>query len=66
MPAFLKDGLLKPATRSNDVAEYVLSLTGKPTDAAAAARGKPIFADQLRRLPWRRTARATTSSARRT
>ena len=43
MPAFLKDGLLKPA-QVNDVAEYVLSLTGKSTDAAAAARGKPIFA----------------------
>ncbi len=42
MPAFLKDGLLKPQ-QVNDVAEYVLSLSGKSTNSAAAARGAPIF-----------------------
>lgn len=44
MPAFGRDGILKPAEIS-DVAEYVLSLSGKSTDAAAAGRGGKLFAD---------------------
>ena len=44
MPAFLKDGILKPE-QVNDVAEYVLSLTGRSTDATAAARGHKVFTD---------------------
>jgi cytochrome c oxidase cbb3-type subunit 3 len=39
------DGPLKPA-QINDVAEYVLSLTKRSTDAKAAARGAKIFAEQ--------------------
>lgn len=45
MPAFLKDELLTRA-QVGDVADYVLSLSGKPHDAAAAARGKAVFAEQ--------------------
>ena len=46
MPTFGgPDGPLKPA-QINDVAEHVLSLTKRSTDAAAAARGAKIFADQ--------------------
>jgi len=44
MPRFGIDGLLKP-DQINDVAEYVLSLTGKSTDPAAASRGASLFAD---------------------
>ena len=33
-------------SRSSDVGEFVLSLTGKATDKAAAARGQPVFAAQ--------------------
>ncbi len=44
MPRFGADGVLKP-DQINDVAEYVLSLSAKPTDAAAAGRGEKIFAD---------------------
>ena len=43
MPAFLKDGILKPE-QINDLAEYVLSFSHRSTDAAAAARGKALFA----------------------
>lgn len=45
MPAYGRDELL---TREeiNDVAEYVLSLSGSGEDAAAAARGEVIFAEQ--------------------
>ncbi len=43
MPAFGKLGMLKPE-QVNDVAEYVLSLSGTADDEAAAARGGPIFA----------------------
>jgi cytochrome c oxidase cbb3-type subunit 3 len=43
MPAFGKLGMLKPA-QVNDVAEYVLSLSGNATDEAAAGRGQPLFA----------------------
>lgn len=45
MPRFGVDGALTPA-QINDVAEYVLSLTKHSTDAAAASRGQPIFAEQ--------------------
>lgn len=44
MPRFGLDGLLKPAEIA-DTAQYVLSLSGHSTDAAAAERGKTIFAD---------------------
>lgn len=45
MPRFGADGLLTPA-QVNDVAEHVLSLTGRATDEAAAGRGAEIFAEQ--------------------
>ncbi|MBX6740895.1 MAG: cytochrome-c oxidase, cbb3-type subunit III [Acetobacteraceae bacterium] len=44
MPRFLADGMLT-AAQVNDVAEHVLSLTGRATDAAAAERGAAIFAE---------------------
>lgn len=44
MPAFGKDGILEKA-QINDVAEYVLSLSGQSADSTAAARGKTVFAD---------------------
>lgn len=44
MPRFGLDGILKPAEIA-DTAQYVLSLSGHSTDAAAAERGKKIFAD---------------------
>jgi cytochrome c oxidase cbb3-type subunit 3 len=44
MPRFLADGMLT-AAQVNDVAEHVLSLTGRATDPAAAARGAPLYAD---------------------
>ncbi|PHK94644.1 cytochrome-c oxidase, cbb3-type subunit III [Pseudoroseomonas rhizosphaerae] len=44
MPRFLADGLLKPA-QVNDVAEHVLSLSGRAADQAAAARGAAVFAE---------------------
>jgi cytochrome c oxidase cbb3-type subunit 3 len=44
MPRFGADGILKPE-QIDDVAEYVMSLSGTSTDAAAAARGAPIFAE---------------------
>jgi cytochrome c oxidase cbb3-type subunit 3 len=44
MPRFGVDGILK-AEQINDVAEFVLSLTNKSTDEAAAQRGAPIFAE---------------------
>ncbi|MBW8269104.1 cytochrome-c oxidase, cbb3-type subunit III [Caldovatus aquaticus] len=44
MPRFLADGLLS-AAQVNDVAEYVLSLSGRATDQAAAARGAAIYAE---------------------
>ena len=44
MPRFLADGILtKP--QINDVAEYVLSLSGKSTDKAAADKGAALFAE---------------------
>jgi cytochrome c oxidase cbb3-type subunit 3 len=44
MPAFLADGILTSG-QVGDVAEHVLSLSGRSTAPAAAARGKPLFAD---------------------
>lgn len=44
MPRFLADGLLKQA-QVNDVAEHVLSLSGRATDQAAATRGAAIYAE---------------------
>jgi len=44
MPRFGVDGILKPAEIA-DAAQFVLSLSGRSTDQAAAARGKQIFAD---------------------
>ncbi|MCC7271677.1 MAG: cytochrome-c oxidase, cbb3-type subunit III [Alphaproteobacteria bacterium] len=45
MPRFGADALLTPAQIS-DVAEHVLSLSGRSTNAAAAGRGKATYADQ--------------------
>ena len=45
MPKFGLDQMLDKK-QINDVAEYVLSLTGKSTDKAAAASGKAIFDEQ--------------------
>ncbi|GAB4367404.1 MAG: cytochrome-c oxidase, cbb3-type subunit III [Kiloniellaceae bacterium] len=45
MPAFGDDQILE-RDQINDVAEYVLSLSSSATDAAAAARGESIFAEQ--------------------
>jgi cytochrome c oxidase cbb3-type subunit 3 len=45
MPNFGVDQVLKPA-QINDVAEFVLSLSGRSTDAAAAKRGAPVFDEQ--------------------
>jgi len=44
MPRFLADGMLT-APQVNDVAEHVLSLTNRATDAAAAERGAVLFAE---------------------
>ncbi|MBT5416137.1 MAG: cytochrome-c oxidase, cbb3-type subunit III [Rhodospirillaceae bacterium] len=44
MPRFGADELLEPA-QIDDVAEYVLSLTGQETDKAAAERGQEVFMD---------------------
>jgi len=44
MPRFGADEMLT-RPQINDTAEYVLSLSNRSTDAAAAARGKQIFAD---------------------
>jgi cytochrome c oxidase cbb3-type subunit III len=44
MPNFGTDGLLTPAQIA-DVADYVLSLSQRSTDAAAAERGKTVFAE---------------------
>jgi cytochrome c oxidase cbb3-type subunit 3 len=45
MPAFGRDEILEPAQIS-DVTDFVLSLSGGAGDAAAAERGKAIFAEQ--------------------
>ena len=44
MPAFVADGVLTSA-QAGDVAEYVLSLSGRATAPAAAARGQALFTD---------------------
>lgn len=44
MPRFLADGVLN-VEQVNDVAEYVLSLGNRATDAAAAQRGQALFAE---------------------
>jgi cytochrome c oxidase cbb3-type subunit 3 len=43
MPAFGRDGMLKP-DQVDDLTDYVLALSGGKHDAAAAARGAPLFA----------------------
>jgi len=43
MPAFGKLGILKP-DQVSDVSEYVLSLSGREGDEAAAERGQTVFA----------------------
>jgi cytochrome c oxidase cbb3-type subunit 3 len=45
MPRFGADALLTPP-QINDVAQYALSLTNAATDAEAAKRGAPVFAEQ--------------------
>ncbi len=45
MPKYGLDELLEPK-QIEDAAEYVLSLTNRATDTAAAGRGKAIFAEQ--------------------
>ena len=45
MPRFGLDTLLEPG-QIDDAAEFVLSLSGRPTNSAAAERGKSLFADQ--------------------
>ena len=45
MPRYGLDKLLDDA-EIDDVAEYVLSLSGKSSDQAAAGRGQKIFAEQ--------------------
>ena len=42
MPAFLRDGILD-RTQVEQTAEYVLSLSGQSTDAAASEAGKTLF-----------------------
>lgn len=45
MPRFGRDGILN-REEINDVAEYVLSMSGNATDKAAAGRGEEIYAAQ--------------------
>jgi cytochrome c oxidase cbb3-type subunit 3 len=45
MPRYGLEKLLDE-TQINDAAEYVLSLSGQPSDAAAAGRGQKVFAEQ--------------------
>ena len=44
MPRFVADGMLT-AVQASDVVEHVLSLNGRATDAGAATRGAPVFAE---------------------
>jgi len=44
MPAFGRDGVLKPQ-QINDLVEYVVHLSGRPADASAVRRAAPLFAD---------------------
>jgi len=45
MPAYGRDQMLKPE-QVNDLTQYVLSLSGRPSNRAAAARGGVTFAEQ--------------------
>ena len=63
MPAFGRDGIVKPE-QVDDLTEYVVHLSGRAADPAAVKRATQLFARELRRLPWRRKARATASWAR--
>jgi cytochrome c oxidase cbb3-type subunit 3 len=45
MPAFGRDDLLKPG-EIGDLTEFVVALSHRPADAAAAARAAPLFAAQ--------------------
>ena len=45
MPAFGRDGLL-PEKDIDDLVQYVLTLSGREADSAAASRAAPIFATQ--------------------
>jgi cytochrome c oxidase cbb3-type subunit 3 len=45
MPNFGADGVLKPV-QIDEVAEHVMSLTGRARDKQAAARGAAVFAEQ--------------------
>ena len=66
MPAFGKDGII-PKADIPIVAAYVVTLSGrKPEGTVDLAKGKAALRRELRRLPWRRRARATRRSARRT
>lgn len=44
MPAFGRDGILKPA-EIDDLTEYVVHLSGRPANARAVARATKLFAD---------------------
>lgn len=44
MPAFGRDGVLK-AAQIDDVANYVMALSGQDSDPAGAGRGKALYAD---------------------
>ncbi len=44
MPAFLSAGMMT-APQIADTAEYVMSMTGRATDAAAATRGEALFGE---------------------
>ena len=50
MPRFGIDALLTPAQIA-DVAEHVLSLTGRATAIASATRGRPLYADMCAACP---------------
>ncbi len=45
MPAFLRDGIFE-REQVEQVAEYVLSLSGQATDTAMAQAGQPLFEEQ--------------------
>ena len=44
MPAFGRDGILQP-NQVDDLTEYVVSLSHRPANASAVARGRKLFAD---------------------
>ena len=51
MPAFGRDGILKPA-QINDLTEYVVHLSGRAADAAAVDARQAAVRNQLRGLSW--------------